>query len=134
MENQIERSKPQPVTTAVNLVWGSMVLGLLSMMFSPFLNLKAQALVFAFVGLAVTVAIIAFLLRKISAGKNWARVTYLVFFVLGTPTTVLSLPTVLSVAPIYGMLTLIGVGLQGYALYLLFTQPGGAWFRKEVAA
>lgn len=81
------------------------------------------ALIFSFV-------VTAFLIIKTSAGRNWARVTLLVFLLIGALPTVGIVLAELSQSVFAGLLTVAQVGLQAYALYLVFTKPGNSWFRK----
>ena len=134
METQSAAQKPQPVVTAVNLLWVSLAVGLVKMLMG-FSNLSGMAAA-AFTNfiLIFTFALIAFLIFKISAGRNWARITFLVMFIIGVLPT---LPIVLgefSRSAVVGALSAAQIGLQVYALFLLFTQPGSSWFRKVVPA
>ena len=134
METQSAAQKPQPVVTAVNLLWVSLAVGLVKMLMD-FSNLSGMAAA-AFTNfiLIFTFALIAFLIFKISAGRNWARITFLVMFIIGVLPT---LPIVLgefSRSAVVGALSAAQIGLQVYALFLLFTQPGSSWFRKVVPA
>lgn len=134
METQSAAQKPQPVVTAVNLLWASLAVGLVKMLMD-FSNLSgvAPALFTNFI-LIFTFALIAFLIFKISVGRNWARITFLVMFIIGVLPT---LPIVLgefSRSAILGALSVAQIGLQVSALFLLFTQPGSSWFTKVVPA
>ena len=134
MEAQSAVQKPQPVATAVNLLWASLAVGLVKVLMD-FSHLDSQApAAFTTFILIFTFALIGFLIFKISAGRNWARITFLVLFVLGMLPT---LPIVLgefSRSAVVGALSMAQIGLQAYALFLVFTNPGSAWFRKVVAA
>ena len=134
METQSAAQKPQPVVTAVNLLWASLAVGLVKMLMD-FSNLSGMApAAFTNIILIFTFALIAFLIFKISAGRNWARITLLVMFIIGVLPT---LPIVLddfSRSAVVGALSVAQIGLQVYALILLFTQPGSSWFRKVVPA
>jgi hypothetical protein len=76
----------------------------------------------------------AFLIFKISTGKNWARITYLVLFIIGMLPAVPVILGEFSRLPVVGALSLAQVGLQLFALVLLFTKPGSGWFRKVAEA
>jgi hypothetical protein len=134
MDTQSTVQKPQPVVTAVNLLWASLAVGLVKMLMD-FSNLTAVApAAFTNFILIFTFALIGFLIFKISAGRNWARITFLVLFIIGVLPT---LPIVLgefSRSAVVGALSVAQIGLQVYALILLFTQPGNSWFRKVVPA
>ena len=134
METQNAVQKPQSVATAVNLLWASMAVGLVKMLMD-FSNLSAVApAAFTNFVLVFTFALIAFLIFKISAGRNWARITFLVMFVIGMLPTLPLMLGEFSRSPVVGALSVAQVGLQVYALFLLFTQPGSVWFRKVTAA
>ena len=134
METQSDAQKPQPIVTAVNLLWASLAVGLVKMLMD-FSNLSGVApAAFTNFILIFTFALNAFLIFKISAGRNWARITLLVMFIIGVLPT---LPIVLgefSRSAVVGALSVSQIGLQVYALFLLFTLPGSSWFRKVVPA
>ena len=82
-------------------------------------------------GYAVLALTMVWVIRKIGAGKNWARSSLLLGFILDVLYTLSP--------PYHGMLSyrtdLPDLGLQIYALYLLYTGPGSFWFhRGEIAA
>ena len=134
METQNVVQKPQSITTAANLLWASLVVGLAKMLMD-FSNLATLApAAFTNFVLVFTFAVIAFLIFKISAGRNWARITFLVMFVIGMLPTLPLMLAEFSRSPVVGALSVAQVGLQVYALFLLFIQPGSVWFRKVVAA
>jgi hypothetical protein len=134
METQNAVQKPQSVSTAVNLLWASMAVGLVKMLMD-FSNLSAVApAAFTNFVLVFTFALNAFLIFKISAGRNWARITFLVMFVIGMLPTLPLMLGELSRSPVVGALSVAQVGLHVYALFLLFTQPGSVWFRKVATA
>ena len=120
MEKEFSNNKPDSVKTAVNLLWISMALGLAKIVIElTYLNNLAPA-VFTSIVLIGTLAFIAFLIVKISSGKNWARITFLVLFILGV---LPGIPTILREfvrSPVAGSLSIVQIALQTYALYLVF--------------
>jgi len=134
METVPASQKPQAVITAVHLLWANLAVGLVKMLmdFSYYVAMAPAA--FTNFVLIFTFALFSFLIFKISAGRNWARITYLVMSIIGVLPT---LPIVLgefSRSAVVGALSVAQIGLQVYALFLLFTQPGSSWFRKVVPA
>ncbi len=130
METQNAVQKPQSVASAVNLLWASMAVGLVKMLMDfPNLSAVAPAAFTNFV-LVFVFALDAFLIFKISAGRNWARITFLVIFVIDMLPTLPLMLGEFSSAPVIGALSVAQVGLQVYAMFLLFSQPGSGWFRK----
>lgn len=134
METQSADKKTKPVVTAVSLLWVSLAVGVVKMLID-FLYYSALApAAFTNFVLVCTFAFVAFLIIKISAGRNWARITFLVLFVLGMLPTLPLMLDEFSRLPVVGALSVAQVGLQVYALFLLFSQPGKLWFRKVTLA
>lgn len=133
MENQDPEEKPQAVKTAVKALWAAVAVGLVKIPLD-FAHLSAMAAMAPVAGLIIggltVYALIAFVIAKISAGRNWARIVWLILFAIGMP---LGLPMMFAEftrAPGMGALSLLQMGMQVYGLFLLFTQPGSVWFRK----
>lgn len=134
MEAVPASQKPQAVITAINLLWASLAIGFVKMLMD-FSNLNAVApAAFTNFVLIFTFALIGFLIFKISAGINWARITFLVVFIIGVLPTLPIMLGEFSRSAVVGALSVAQIGLQVYALFLLFTQPGSSWFRKVVPA
>ena len=72
----------------------------------------------------------AFLVR---AGKNWARMVYLVFQVLGVLGVVYEGAALARVGLIYVVILGIQTVFQCYAAWLAFRPPGPVWFRRSRA-
>ena len=124
--------KPGSVVLAVNLLWASIGIGIVK---SLIVGLPPSAHtagpLFITTVLGITLGLTALLIFKISAGRNWARITFAVFFVLGLPTCIgLLLTNQFYKAPINGIALLVQTAMQGYAMYLVFTKPGNTWYRK----
>lgn len=84
-----------------------------------------QAFVFAFLWLNI------FLIGK---RKNWARYLFVVLFILGTPFSIMPLVKSLSAEPISGLLGIIQIAAQIFALVLLFKAPSRIWFKKQASS
>ncbi|MCG2634651.1 MAG: hypothetical protein J4A00_07010 [Gammaproteobacteria bacterium] len=134
METQSAAQKPQPVVTAVYLLWASMAVGLVKILMDLSSLSGVAPPAFTNFILIFTFALIAFLIFKISAGRNWARITLLVMFIIGVLPTLSIVPGEFSRSAVVGALSVAQIGLQIYAQFLLFTQPGSAWFRQVVPA
>jgi hypothetical protein len=76
-------------------------------------------------GYAAMALTMGWLIVKIGAGRNWARISLLVSFALDAIYTLWP--------PYHGTLrtALPDLGLQIFALFLLYTAPGSAWFRGK---
>lgn len=113
----------QPVI-AVLLIVASLVLGLIRypLEFAPSFLLFLVAV--------PTLALIALLAWQIYAGKNWARIVYTVFFVLGLPFSILPLVEALQSRPISGLLGVLQLVMQSAALVLLYLPGSRSWFSR----
>lgn len=134
MDSQSESPRPQSVTTAVNLLWTSLAVGLvkITMDFSHLASLGSAAI--ALGTFLAVFAVMSLLIFKIAAGRNWARISFVVFFVLGVLPAVPIVIDEFGRSGLLGLLSVLQTGLQLYALWLIFSQPGKAWFKKAVAA
>jgi len=91
----------------------------------------SKNIVYAF-GLA-GVCINAFFVYKIFKGRNWARIIYLVFYVLGIWFAVHGFTELFGRSPAWAVLGLIAYAAHIIALVLLFTRSSNAWFRPQSA-
>ncbi len=123
--------KPKPVAVAVTLLWVSYAMGLARglMDFSALTAVASLAYV-AFV-MFFTFALIAYLIFRIAAGENWARIGFLVMLILGLIPTLPQIIKEWPGAPFAAILTVLQLAIQAYALFLLFTSPGNSWFRAR---
>jgi hypothetical protein len=88
----------------------------------------------AFVTSIVGAAISAFVGINLSAGKNWARVIFLLLFVLGLGVLLLVWKQILAVIqknPVWEITEFaLNGGIQCIVAYLLLSEPGSSWFRQ----
>lgn len=80
-------------------------------------------------GFLVSLGITALVLRKLKQGRDWARILCLIWGAI----CALGLLKVNAPTLANGLL-LTSLALGYYALYLLFTAPGAAWYRKQPTA
>ncbi len=132
-DNNAQNSRPGKVSTAVTLMYVSLAIGLLQFAIGfphwreehPYIPVP----VMLFTPLAVY-CFLWFLIYKTGRGRNWARITNLVLFILGVP---ISLAAVLQSSGAAQMSELIGVAagiLNAIALVFLFQAPSSEWFRQ----
>ena len=79
----------------------------------------------------VTLALLAWLSYEIWVGRNWARITSALLWALGLVFYVPVLIRLFQASAIVGSINLIQSLLQLAAFYLLFTNPGRAWFKTS---
>lgn len=117
--------RPAPVDRAFWLTIGSGALGLVNYLI-PGLQVSPLTMVFT---LAWVIGF-AFLLR---AGQNWARIVFLIVFVLGCLAVLLAIPTFLQFGLVRVAIMGVQTALQGYVIWLVFSLPGSSWFRRSRA-
>ncbi|HKU69868.1 MAG TPA: hypothetical protein VJQ51_03430 [Burkholderiales bacterium] len=125
--------KPRSVTLAVTLLWISLTIGVAKMPFDP-AGMKAvpfPALVWSIA--AVIMAFFCVLIFKISSGRNWARITFLVLFLVGLLVGVPGLMAEFQRVPLLALVSVVASVMQLWAVILLFTSPGKGWFGKKAA-
>jgi hypothetical protein len=68
---------------------------------------------------------------KLAAGRNWARIVFLVLFVIGLPLALPGYIGELKTNPLHGSLSIVVAILQLIGIYLLFTKNSNLWFRTR---
>jgi hypothetical protein len=130
-EQEPNAERPRPVTRAVQLLVASLAIGLLKAIFHLAQRTSGATLVFALLIVIASFGLLFFLVMKISAGRNWARIILLVLVLFGVPFTV---PTYLEEVrrnTLFGTLSIIISILQLIGTYLLFTKQSNLWFRTR---
>ena len=129
------RRMPEKVTTAVNLLWVSLALGIVRG-FLEFSNtvksLSEQGIseIGYIIMIIVALAIFGFFIIMIGKGKNWARITYLVIFLVGVIFSVFSIFDAFSISFISGILSIAQIVLPIISLVFLFDKSSSKWFNS----
>lgn len=125
----VAEETPRQVKHAVTFLWA----GLAFAGFSLFLDFR-QTSQMPMPAATIAVLFIFFwslLTIKIAHGRNWARITYLIFTIIGLP---LNLPIVLAdfrSSAVLGLITATSVAIPILGLGLLFTGPSKEWFKRS---
>ena len=137
MEPTVERSnveRPKSVAKAVQLLASAVAIGLLNAILtvvqrtSGIPMLVVLLIVIAFFGL------LFFLVIKISAGRNWARLVWLVWVLLliaNISFSILAYPETVGKNVISIILSIITMILQLIGTALLFTKNSNVWFKTS---
>src|ERR1700744_4542147 len=80
---EVSIPRPRDVTLAVRLQWVSFVMGFASGLLHESWGGQPAEWIVALISIAIYAAIIAWLIFKLSRGRNWARITYTVLSLLG---------------------------------------------------
>lgn len=139
--NATPNSRPQSVTIAVLLMLLVMIVGIISSYFQMSHDQQLQSMSeqlpamqsIMYVIMAVIFVLELFFLFKVFQGRNWARITLLVFFIIGVLASIPGylglghMPTPASAKLVGGISQLVEL----VAFILLFTGQGSAWFKKR---
>jgi len=127
-DTRIER--PQHVFYAVALLWLNLVIQAvgLAFMWHWFRVATPEFLIVTILTTAIWI-LNACLVAMIERGRNWARITYLVLFLLNAPLLVTSIWLVYRYSMISAGSAGVQLLLQTAAQIMLFVPPAGAWFR-----
>lgn len=124
--------RPQPVNTAIALLIGGVVLGLLNLAVSwPSLSSDipipfARSFIVIFVLILCAGQLLFIYL--LATGRGWGRILLLVLTGVGFPLSVSSLTQTIGSNPLAGLLELAGLVIGVIAAALTFTRPANAWF------
>lgn len=123
-------TRPASVASAVKLLYTTLGVGVLrsAIEFDGLSESVPAEFVITVWLLATTIMLTLF--YNIGAGRNWARITFLVLFAIGLPFAVQPLLQSLSshfVSGVLGIAQLVG---QISALVLLFRPDASAWFHR----
>lgn len=132
MEIEVKNTEvPKKIKQAAILVYVSLLVGLIkSILYETMTNQKMLSDPKSLTIGIVAIIIIGFFGYKIGQGKNWARITLLVLFIIG----MLSFPFIIlnefQMSPIIGVVSSVQMLIQLYVLVILFTGQSKEWFKK----
>jgi len=109
------------ITLGIRVVWIIMAASRTAQMASP----DYVMFIPRFFGLGI----MWFFIYMIGKGRNWARITFLMLFIIGILFYILPLLQSLAVNPISGSLGIGQTVIQIIALVFLFQKPSSIWFK-----
>ncbi len=124
-------ARPGEVTLAVRLLWISIAIGLLITGLRVAGLVSGASLVVALLLGVVIFGFYLFLVSRISAGRNWARIVFLVLFLIGLPFSIPTYLAELRKSVLFGSISILIAVIQLVATYLLFTKNSNRWFRQR---
>ena len=122
--------RPKNVNRAVQLIAASFAIGGIRAVFDLAQKVSGVYFVVALLLLVVFLGIWFFFVNRIAAGKNWARIVFLVLLI-GLPLAVPGYIADLRINPLHGSVSIIIALLQLVGTYLLFTKDSNIWFRRR---
>lgn len=120
---------PAPVASALKLIYASLAIGVVRAALEWPQMMRMMTPGSAIFSLLFTFAFLLWLANRVARGRNWARIVFLIFFLLGLPFSIGPLLQSLGYAPLSGMLGVIQLTLQVVALVLMFSRQASPWFR-----
>jgi hypothetical protein len=120
--------KPPQISRAITLLWISVAISFAAIPLEWSFLRSISSVVSILLQDIFTAGVFAFFIWKIGQGRNWARVTFLVMFVLGALLSLWALPKAPSFPRIGWIIFIVQAALQAYALLLMFVGPGKAFF------
>ena len=124
-------ARPREVAMAIRLILLSLALGLLVSATQAAQRVSGVPLVLTLVIVVVFYGVLALFVSRISAGRNWARIIFLVLVVIGLPFAVPTYIGQLRQNLLLGVVGIVILILQVVGTYLLFTKNSNAWFRTR---
>jgi hypothetical protein len=123
--------RPREVTRAVLFIYASFAIGGIRAVFDLSQKLSGASFVFGILLLLVFLGICFFFVSKIGAGRNWARIIFLVLFLIGLPFAIPGYIQDLRTNLPHGSVSIIVAILQSIGVFLLFTRNSNLWFRRR---
>jgi hypothetical protein len=127
-----EVGRPKIVNYAVNMSYAVLVLGFINILLEiPSTDKTSISISILFISAIIIVGIILFLIISISKGKNWARITFLILFLLGLVPWITTFLQVLQTNLLSGIISFVQCVLEIIALIFLFRTESSVWFRRN---
>jgi hypothetical protein len=124
--------KPKKVQNAVALLYATLGIVLIQILFEIFFGVSHVRWIVFLAMFGPMFGFVILLIVMMSRGRNWARITYLVLFLLGFIPETLSLVRSFSATPFFSLLGIVQAALQITALVFLFHRESSAWFKAKL--
>ena len=123
------KQKPGQVVRATRFLWAGLVLSGSSLYMDHRLTLQSAPTLGELMETCLIFVFWSLLILKVSTGRNWARITYLILTILSLPLYVPIVRIDFNTHAALGLSTAASVVLPILGLWLLFTSPGKRWFQ-----
>jgi len=123
---------PKKIKQAANLVYLSLLVGLIKSLLYETMTTQKMLSDPKLLSVGIfTILIIGFLGYKIGQGKNWARITLLVLFILGMIGYPFIVLTEFQTSILIGTVSIVQILIQLYVLIILFSGESKQWFKEQ---
>jgi len=114
------------------ILFGTVLIGLLNwFLFDPYLEVEVGLNSRSISIFALSSGFATFISYMILTGRVWARTVFLVVFILGFLLSIKSLFFFLINVPLISVVSLLRIGLEVYALILLYNKESKDWYLKQ---
>lgn len=131
MANINQLLQPPKVAIAVKLLYATLGIGIIRSIIESGRLAEKASMPFILVVQFITFGSLWFFIYMMGKGRNWARITFLVIFILGVPLSILPMIQSLTHNPVSGVLGLGQVVMQVVALVFLFQGEASSWFKAN---
>jgi hypothetical protein len=130
MDSYSLNERPSEVDLAVAILWTSFTLGVAGslVVLYPFFTSNARSTLFPLSVLFIFLSGYSYLISAISNGKNWARICFLVIFLIGICYAIFDLSTYFSGSIFRDIVKVLQDLMQITALAALFAPNSNRWF------
>lgn len=131
---------PVEIRRAVGVLWLSLALGSIGALIHDWLRVSRNGMGFVVFVQIFSYGLWALLIWKISQGRMWARITWLVIFACGALATVFLALGAMGGSriaakslnsPFSDVIVVVQIAIQSYATVLLFSRKAGTWFLRN---
>jgi len=131
IESTANVARPGEVTRAVQFLSAAFAIGGIRTVFDLAQKIPGVYFFLALLALVVFLGICFFFVSKIAAGRNWARITFLVLLLINLPFAIPGYIAELRTSLLHGSVGILVAILQLIGTYLLFTKNSNLWFRSR---
>jgi|TARA_Y100000310_G_scaffold111677_1_gene110074 hypothetical protein len=115
--------------TAVILLWASLVLGVVRTVMQIMAQDTTEKIMGGFIIATPIILIVAWLIYKIGKGKEWARIAYLIIFIIGITPAVGEALIYLEINTTISVLRASDILLSAIAVFILFKDSSAKYFK-----
>jgi len=131
IEQNANAERPREVTRGVQFLASSLAIGLLNSVFHLGQRTSGAPMFLALLIVILSFGLLFFLVMKVSAGRNWARIIVLILVLFGIPFAIPAYLHEVRRNVLSGTLSIIILLMQLSGTYLLFTRKSNLWFRTR---
>jgi hypothetical protein len=131
IEPNANLERPRAVARAVQFLASALAIGLLNSIVTLVQRTSGIPMLIVLIIVIAFFSLLFVLVIKISAGRNWARIIWLVLVLCNSPFAILAYPEAVRKSVVSGTLSIIIVILQLIGTALLFTKSSNPWFRTR---